>query len=115
MIPRTSMRLIRDLTAINLRKNLILQQRFELTGKMKDFYDIYYLARTFDFEGAKLRAAIFETLKKRETPYDRDSFKRILALSEDEDIQKRWRYFLKNIKDDTLEFEVVIAEIQTLR
>lgn len=88
-------------------------QRFELTGRMKDFYDIYYLARTFDFEGTKLRAAIFETLKKRETPYDRDSFKRILALSEDEDMQKRWRYFLKNIKDDTLEFAVVIAEIQT--
>ena len=88
-------------------------QRFELTGRMKDFYDIYYLARTFDFEGAKLRAAIFETLKKRETPYDRDSFKRILALSEDEDMQKRWRYFLKNIKDVSLEFEVVIVEIQT--
>ena len=87
-------------------------QRFELTGRMKDFYDIYYLARTFDFEGAKLRAAIFETLKKRETPYDRDSFKRILALSEDEDMQKRWRYFLKNIKDDTLEFAVVIKGMQ---
>lgn len=25
-------------------------QRFELTGRMKDFYDIYYLSRTFDFE-----------------------------------------------------------------
>ena len=87
-------------------------QRFELTGRMKDFYDIYYLARTFDFEGMKLRAAIFETLKKRETPYDRDSFKRILALSEDEDMQKRWRYFLKNIKDGTLEFAVVIKEMQ---
>ena len=87
-------------------------QRFELSGRMKDFYDIYYLARTFDFEGAKLRAAIFETLKKRETPYDRDSFKRILALSEDEDMQKRWRYFLKNMKDDTLEFAVVIKEMQ---
>ena len=87
-------------------------QRFELTGRMKDFYDIYYLARTFDFEGTKLRAAIFETLRKRETPYDRDSFKRILALSEDEDMQKRWRYFLKNIKDDTLEFAVVIKEMQ---
>ena len=87
-------------------------QRFELTGRMKDFYDIYYLARTFDFEGVKLRAAIFETLKKRQTPYDRDSFKRILALSEDEDMQKRWRYFLKNIKDGTLEFAVVIKEMQ---
>lgn len=88
-------------------------QRFELTGRMKDFYDIYYLSRTFDFEGAKLQAAIFETLQRRGTPYERDSFKRVVALAEDEDMQKRWKYFLKNIKDNTLEFSVVIAEIQT--
>lgn len=87
-------------------------QRFELTGRMKDFYDIYYLARTFNFDGAKLQTAIFETLQRRGTPYDRDSFKRIAALAEDGDMQKRWRYFLKNIKDDTLAFSVVIEEIQ---
>lgn len=29
------------------------------------------------------------------------------------DMQKRWKYFLKTIKDDTLEFPFVIAEIQT--
>lgn len=87
-------------------------QRFELTGRMKDFYDIYYLARTFDFDSAKLQAAIFETLQRRGTPYDKDSFKRIVELSKDEDMQKRWKYFLKNIKDDMLEFEVVIGEIQ---
>ena len=33
-------------------------QRFELTGRMKDFYDIYYLSRTFDFDGLKLQTAI---------------------------------------------------------
>lgn len=88
-------------------------QRFELTGRMKDFYDIYYLSRTFDFDGAKLQAAIFGTLRQRGTPYERDSFKRIVALAEDEDMKKRWKYFLKNIKDNTLEFSVVIAEIQT--
>lgn len=88
-------------------------QRFELTSRMKDFYDIYYLSRTFDFEGAKLQAAIYETLQQRGTPYDRDSFKRIIALAEDVDMQKRWRYFLKNIKEDTLEFSIVIADIQT--
>ncbi|MCM1191003.1 MAG: nucleotidyl transferase AbiEii/AbiGii toxin family protein [Butyrivibrio sp.] len=87
-------------------------QRFELTGRMKDFYDIYYLARTFDFDGAKLQAAISRTLERRGTPYDRDSFKRILTLAEDVDMQKRWKFFLKNIKDDTLEFAVVINEIQ---
>ena len=80
---------------------------------MKDFYDIYYLSRTFDFEGAKLQAAIFETLQCRGTPYDQDSFNRVVELAEDEDMQKRWKYFLKNIKDNTLEFSVVIAEIQT--
>ena len=88
-------------------------QRFELTGRMKDFYDIYYLSRIFDFEGAKLQAAIFETLQRRGTPYDRDSFKRIVSLSVDTDMQKRWKFFLKTIKDDTLEFSAVIKEIQT--
>ena len=88
-------------------------QCFELTGRMKDFYDIYYLSRTFDFEGAKLQAAIFETLQRRGTPYDRDSFKRVVALADDEDMQKRWKFFLKTIKDDTLDFSVVITEIQT--
>lgn len=27
-------------------------------------------------------------------------------------MQKRWKYFLKTIKDDTLEFSVVIGKIQ---
>ena len=80
---------------------------------MKDFYDIYYLARTFDFEGAKLQAAIFEILKNRGTNYNKESFKRVAKLAEDEDMQKRWKYFLKNIKNYILEFSVVIAEIQT--
>ena len=38
-------------------------QRFELTGRMKDFYDIYYLSRSFDFEGLKLQTAIQETFQ----------------------------------------------------
>ncbi len=87
-------------------------QRFELTGRMKDFYDIYYLARTFDFDGAKLQAAVFETLQRRGTHYDRNSFKRVVSLAEDMDMQKRWKYFLKTIKNDSLEFSVVIEKMQ---
>lgn len=87
-------------------------QRFELTGRMKDFYDIYYLTRTFDFEGAKLQTAISETLQNRGTPYEKNSFKRVVQLADDEDMQKKWKYFLKNIKDESLTFLVVIGEIQ---
>lgn len=64
-------------------------QRFELTGRMKDFYDIYYLSRTFDFDGAKYRLLSMKTLQRRGTPYEKNSFKRVIALAEDEDIQKR--------------------------
>ena len=87
-------------------------QRFELTGRMKDFYDIYYLSRTFDFDGLKLQTAIQETLQNRGTPYDKDSFERVLALAENEDMQVRWRHFLKTLKDDELPFAAVISGIQ---
>ena len=42
-----------------------------------------------------------------------EEFLRRLSKSEYEDMQKRWKYFLKTIKDDTLEFSVVIQSIQT--
>lgn len=87
-------------------------QRYELTGRMKDFYDIYYLARTFDFDGEKLQAAIFKTLQNRGTPYAKNSFQRVVKLADDPDMQVKWRYFLKNIKNDSLDFAVVIKEIQ---
>ena len=37
---------------------------------------------------------------------------RIVALADDTDMQVKWRYFLKNIKNDLLEFAVVIEEIR---
>ena len=52
-------------------------------------------------------------MERRGTPYEKDSFKRILTLAEDVDMQKRWKFFLKTIKHDTLEFSTVIEEIQT--
>ena len=90
-----------------------LIETLETDTRAKDFYDIYYLSRTFNFDGERLQSAIFNTLQRRGTPYDRDSFKRVVSLADDEDMQKRWKYFLKTIKDDTLEFPFVIAEIQT--
>ena len=68
--------------------------------------------RRIDFEGAKLQSAIFETLQRRGTPYKKDGFKRIASLANDEDMPKRWKNFLKTIKDNMPEFPFVIEEIQ---
>lgn len=88
-------------------------QRFELTGRMKDFYDICYLAQTFDFDGLTLQTAVFETLQNRGTTYEKNSFHRVSGLINDTDMKMKWKYFLKSIKDSDLEFAAVI-ELMTL-
>ena len=88
-------------------------QRFELTGRMKDFYDIYYLSCTFDFDGLKLQTAIQETLQNRGTAYEKDSFERVLALADDADMQTKWRYFLKTLSNPEMPFQKVMCGIQT--
>ena len=88
-------------------------QRFELTGRMKDFYDIYYLSRTFDFDGLKLQSAIQETLQNRGTTYEKDSFDRVLSLVDDEDMQTKWRYFLKTLGNPEIAFTDVMEGIKS--
>ena len=87
-------------------------QRFELTGRMKDFYDIYYLSCTFDFDGLKLQTAIQETLQNRGTAYEKYSFDRVLALADDEDMQTKWRYFLRTLGNPEISFAAVIAGLR---
>lgn len=67
--------------------------RMELTSRMKDFYDIYYLASTCDFDGRKLQEAIFETLQNRGTAYERNTLIQLDRLSQDKDILIRWDAF----------------------
>ena len=86
-------------------------QRFELTGRMKDFYDIYYLSQTFNFDGLKLQTAIAETLRNRGTDYSADSFHRITALVNDENMQVRWRQFLRTLHNPDIPFSQVMDGI----
>ncbi len=79
----------------------------EATSRMKDFYDIYYLATTFDFEGRKLQQAIYETLSNRGTPYEKDSISEISRLAKDDTILKRWAAFCKKI----LHFELDLGKV----
>ena len=83
-------------------------QRFELTGRMKDFYDIYYLAQAFDFSGPLLQKALADALQTRQTPHNEGSFARIFELKDDPEMKLKWRNFLKTIGDAELSFDRVI-------
>ena len=86
-------------------------QRFELTSRMKDFYDIFYLAHTFNFKGKKIQEALTKTLNNRGTLLETGSLDRILRLTDDAAIQVRWRNFQKTMQIK----EITLSEImQTL-
>ena len=86
-----------------------LLQRLELTSRMKDIYDIYYLSSIFDFDGWALQQAIFETLQNRGTAYELDSFDRVIALAGNKDIQVRWRQYMRRLKMTELPLEEVMV------
>jgi len=88
-------------------------QRFEFTSRMKDFYDIHYISQHFDFNGLILQEAIYETLHYRGTDYNNKTFSRILELVNNEQIQWRWRNFLKDMPGVYSEFSEIMDDIQS--
>ncbi len=60
-----------------------------------------------------MQTAIQETLQNRGTAYEKDSFDRVLALAEDEDMQIKWRYFLKTLGNPDIAFADVMEGIKT--
>lgn len=90
-----------------------LLQRLELTSRMKDIYDIYYLSNVFAFEGKELQKAISETLKNRSTVYDGESLDRVISLAQNKDIQVRWRQYFRRLKLDELSLDSVMEGIDS--
>jgi hypothetical protein len=65
-----------------------------LNSRMKDVFDIWFLARTFQFDGRVVSDAVPATFGRRRTQLDSDSLANFLAeLSESKRIQ--WRAFLR--------------------
>jgi predicted nucleotidyltransferase component of viral defense system len=86
-------------------------QLLEMTSRMKDFYDIYYLSNMFDFDGRKLQEAIFETLQNRGTTYSKGSLDKIKEFANDAQMISKWNLYLRTIKMPELEFKTVIESI----
>ncbi len=85
-----------------------IMERMELTSRLKDYYDLYFIATTFDFDGRVLQEAIIEILQNRGTVYDASSFARILSFSINTDMLNKWQRFLERTKLPALDFAEVI-------
>lgn len=70
-----------------------------LNSRMKDFFDVWFLARTFSFEAAALADAIRATFERRGTPLDTEAFAALISeLSTDSSKRTQWQAFLNKGK-----------------
>lgn len=82
-------------------------------SRMKDFYDVYVLARDFEFDGKILQASIRRTFEKRETEFPEGvPVAWTEQFSEDDAKIKQWRAFLRKSQLDALPLADIIEEIR---
>ncbi len=65
----------------------------DLNSRMKDFFDIWFLSRHFDFDGPTLRTAIMETFSRRSTELSPEVAPLTSAFAEDTEKATQWSAF----------------------
>lgn len=84
----------------------------EFSSRMKDYYDIYYLANKFDFDGATLTEALRKTFENRGHTFTAEQFELVTAFDSDEAMQKKWKAFVRKIDTKTDDYSVVLKTIK---
>ncbi|MCI8518120.1 MAG: nucleotidyl transferase AbiEii/AbiGii toxin family protein, partial [Hungatella sp.] len=85
----------------------------EFSSRMKDYYDIYYIANKFDFDGATLTEALRKTFENRGHTFTVEQFELVMAFDNDEAMQKKWKAFVRKIDTKIDDFSTVLKTIKT--
>lgn len=84
----------------------------EFSSRMKDYYDIYYLANKFDFDGAVLAEALKKTFVNRTHTFTVAQFEQIVTFDNDDAMQKKWRAFCRKTDVKTDDYSTVLNTIK---
>lgn len=84
----------------------------EFSSRMKDYYDIYYLANKFDFDGNVLSEALRRTFQNREHNFTVEQFEQVMSFDEDTVMQKKWKAFVRKIDTKTDDYSTVLKTIK---
>lgn len=84
----------------------------EFSSRMKDYYDIYYLANKFDFDGATLTKALKKTFENRGHRFTIEQFEQVTGFDRDGSMQKKWKAFIRKIDTNTDDYGTVLKTIK---
>lgn len=83
----------------------------EFSSRMKDYYDIYYIANKFDFNGEVLTEALRKTFANREHNFTLEQFEQVMGFGDDAAMQKKWKAFVRKINTKTDDYSTVLKTI----
>ena len=84
----------------------------EFSSRINDYYDIYYIAIKFDFEGGVLTEALRKTFSNSEHSFTLEQFKQVLSFGADVAIQKKWKAFVRKINTKTDDYGTILKTIR---
>ena len=84
----------------------------EFSSRMKDYYDIYYIANKFDFDGEILTEALRKTFANREHSFTLEQFMKVMCFADDTAMQKKWRAFVRKINTETDDYDTILKMIK---
>jgi len=84
----------------------------EFSSRMKDYYDIYYFANKFDFDGKTLSEALSKTFANREHRFTFEQFEQVMGFDDDVAMQKKWKAFVRKIDTKTDDYSTVLKTIK---
>lgn len=86
-------------------RETVVAEKFEamvklgtLNSRMKDFFDIWLMARQFDFDGALLARAVTSTFRNRKTAIDAAPVALTPAFTESPTVEAQWQAFVRRGK-----------------
>jgi predicted nucleotidyltransferase component of viral defense system len=84
-----------------------------LNSRMKDFYDVWLLARQFDFDGPTLAEAIAKTFSRRGTPIPTDAAALMQKVGAYAGKEAQWQGFIRRnrLQDIPGDFSVIVGAI----
>lgn len=85
----------------------------EFSSRMKDYYDIYYLANKFNFDGTTLTEALKKTFENRGRAFTVEQFEQVMAFDNDDAMQKKWKAFARKIDIKTNDYSAVLENMKS--
>lgn len=84
----------------------------EFSSRMKDYYDIYYIANKFDFDGRVLSEALRKTFAHREHAFSTEQFEQVVDFENNTAMQKKWNAFIRKVDTITDDYSTVLQTIK---